>query len=100
VQPAVGFHCGRDKVLDLLHGAHICLDKESSTTFLLNRLNSFPTFRVHITNDNLGALPREEKGRDAADTSAAIGNDRYLVCEVEGTTVLSHAKVALVVTTF
>ena len=89
VQPAVGLHRGSDKALDLLRVAHICLDKERSASFSLNRLNGFPAFRVHIANDNLGAVPCEEKGRGAADTRAATGNDRYLIREVKGT-VLSH----------
>ena len=40
------------------------------------------------------------KGRGASDTSAPTGNDRYLICDVEITTLLSHAKVAPAVTTF
>ena len=40
-------------------------------------------------DDNLGAVACKEKGRGAADTSAPTGSDRYLVCEVEVTTLLS-----------
>jgi hypothetical protein len=49
---------------------------------------------IHIANHNPSPVPGEEKRGGAANTSAATGNDRYLVLKVEVIIVLSHVRVA------
>ena len=47
--------------------------------------NGFTTLRVHIANDNFGAVFCEEKSGSAPDTGAATSNNRDFVCKIKGT---------------
>jgi hypothetical protein len=50
--------------------------------------------QLNSPRSSRGAVACEEKGRSAADPSAATGNDRYLAREVEIITALRHPKLA------
>ena len=71
-----------DHLLGILKLCDVRLDEDRLSTLLADHLDGFlAAGGVHIADDEVGALTREEKGYRSADAATATGNEHDLIFE-------------------